>query len=134
MKLPENSYPGIYSIPCSCGMTPYRGETKKRTLTRIEQHRTNTEKEEWTKSAVALHSKDCNDRIEFENAKTVAVVRKKFDRKVRESLEIQKHDCHVDHGGMNPDKGQYLKTNFWYPMLKYLKKTEENRDLGSLTS
>ena len=115
-------------------MTPYSGETKKRTLTRIEQHRTNTEKEEWTKSAVALHSKDCNGRIEFENAKTVAVVRKKFDRKVRESLEIQKHDCHIDHRGMNPDKGQYLKKNFWYPMLKYLKKSEENRDLGSLTS
>ena len=35
---------------------------------------------------------------------------------------------------MNPDKGQYMKTNFWYPMLKYLKKTEENQDPGNMTS
>ena len=28
-KLPGNSHPGIYKIPCSCGKTPYRGETKK---------------------------------------------------------------------------------------------------------
>ena len=27
-KLPENSYPGIYTIPCSCGMTPYRAKRK----------------------------------------------------------------------------------------------------------
>ena len=29
MKLPKDSYPGVYQIPCSCGITPYRGETKK---------------------------------------------------------------------------------------------------------
>ena len=109
-------------IPCSCGIAPYRGQTKKRTCTRIEEHRTKIEKEEWGNSAVALHSKNCNGRIEFENAKTVAVVHKTFERKVRESLEIQKYDCHIAQGGMNPDKGQYMKTNFWYPMLKHLKK------------
>ena len=133
-KLPKNSNPGVYVIPCSCGIAPYRGQTKKRTCTRIEEHRTNIEKEEWGKSAVALHSKNCNGRIEFENAKTVAVVHKTFERKVRESLEIQKHDCHIAQGGMNPDKGQYMKTNFWYPMLKYLKKTEENQDSVNMTS
>ena len=133
-KLPKNSYPGIYAIPCSCGMTPYRGETKKRILTRIQEHQTNTVKEEWGKSAVAQHSKNCNGRIEFEKASTVAVYDKKFERKVRETLEIQKHDCHTDHGGMNPDKGQYVKTNFWYPMLKYIKKTEDRRAPENVTS
>ena len=132
-KLPPNSYPGIYRIPCSCGKTPYRGETKKRTLTRIDEHRVNIEKKEWGKSAVALHSKNCEGRIEFENATTVAVEPRKFERKVRETLEIQKHDCHIDQGGINPDKGQYVKTMFWYPMLKYLKKTEENPDQGDIT-
>ena len=92
----------------------------------------NIEKKEWGKSAVALHSKDCDGRIEFENATTVAVEPRKFERKVRETLEIQKHDCHIDQGGMNPDKGQYVKTMFWYPMLKYLKKTEENPDQGDI--
>ena len=115
-------------------MTPYRGQTKKPYLTRIQEHQTKTMKEEWGKSAVAQHSKNCNGRIEFEKASTVAVYDKNFERKVRETLEIQKHDCHTDHGGMNPDKGQYVKTNFWYPMLKYIKKTEERRAPGNVTS
>ena len=133
-KLPQNSYPGVYVIPCSCGIAPYCGQTKKRAYTRIEEHHTNIEKEEWGKSAVALHSKNCNGRIEFERSKTVAVMHKTFERKVRESLEIQKHDCHVSQGGMNPDRGQYMKTNFWYPMLKFLKKTEEKQESGYMTS
>ena len=124
-KLPKNSHPGVYKIPCSCGITAYRGETKKRISTRLNEHKNNIDKEEWEKSAVALHSKECNGRIEFENAKTVAIINNKFERKVRETLEIQKHDCHKDDGGMNQDKGHYVTTKFWYPMLKYVKKNEE---------
>ena len=55
-------------------------------------------------------------------------VHNKFDRKVRETLEIQKHDCHVSDGGMNPDKGQYVTTTFWIPLLKYLRKSEETNN------
>ena len=58
-KLPKNSYPGVYQIPCSCGVPAYRGETKKRICTRIEEHKSNVEKDEVEKSAVALHSKHC---------------------------------------------------------------------------
>ena len=113
-------------IPCSCGITAYRGETKKRISTRIEEHKKNVEKEEWKKSAVALHSKHCPGMINFEEAKTVAIVREKFNRKVRENLEIQKFDCFTEEGGMNPDRGQYVKTKFWLPLLKYTKKREES--------
>ena len=70
----------------------------------------------------ALHSRTCPGEIDFEGAETVAVIHNKFNRKVRETLEIQKHDCHISAGGMNPDKGQYVTTNFWVPFLKYLKK------------
>ena len=80
------------------------------------------EKEEYEKSGVALHSRTCPGEIDFEGAETVAVIHNKFNRKVRETLEIQKHDCHISAGGMNPDKGQYVTTNFWVPFLKYLKK------------
>ena len=124
-KLPKNSYPGIYQIPCSCGITPYRGETKKKISTRVGEHERNVEKNEYDKSAVALHSQNCDGDINFEEARTVTVIYNKFDRKVRESLEIQKHDCHTSVGGMNSDKGQYVSTNFWIPLLKYLK----DRDL-----
>jgi hypothetical protein len=123
-KLPKNSYPGVYQIPCSCGITPYRGESKKKVSTRLEEHKKNVEKDEYEKSGVALHSKNCPGEIKFEDAETVTVIHNKFDRKVRETLEIQKHSCHVSEGGMNPDKGQYVTTTFWLPLMKYLKKTE----------
>ena len=122
-KLPKNSQPGIYQIPCSCGKPPYRGETKKKVDTRINEHKNNVEKDEYEKSGVALHNKNCPGEINFGEAGTVAVIHNKFDRKVRETLEIQKHNCHISMGGMNPDKGQYVTTNFWMPYLKYLKKT-----------
>ena len=121
--LPKNSYPGVYKIPCTCGKTPYRGETKKKISTRLGEHETNVAKGECDKSGVALHSKNCTGRINFEEAETVAVIHNKFNRKVRETLEIQKHDCHVTDGGMNPDKGQYVTTTFWIPLLKHLKNT-----------
>ena len=81
------------------------------------------EKGEFDKSGVALHSKDCPGEIKFEEASTVAVIHNRFNRKVRETLEIQKHDCHCSSAGMNPDKGQYVTTTFWIPLMKHLKKS-----------
>ena len=123
-KLPKDSYPGVYQIPCSCGVPAYRGETKKRICTRIEEHKINVEKDEVEKSALALHNKQCTGEISFEKAGTVAVINNKFKQKVRETLEIQKHDCHISVGGINPDKGQYATTTFWVPLLNYLRKSE----------
>ena len=36
-KLTKNSYPGVYKILCSCGITPYRGETKKKISSRTKE-------------------------------------------------------------------------------------------------
>ena len=129
-KLPKDSFPVVYKIPCSCGIIPYRGETKKKINTRILEHQKNTEKCEYDKSALALHSKDCHGQILFEKTETVSVNPKKFERKVREALEIQKHDCYYLDGGMNSDKGQYVETKFWVPLLKHLKDTEKSQLYG----
>ena len=125
MQLPKNSYPGVYKIPCSCDIPDYRGETKKKVSSRAKEHEDNVRKREWDKSAVALHTKNCCGSIKFDETETVAVIFNKFDRKVRETLEIQKHDCHYANGGMNPDKGQYVTTTFWIPFLKHLRKSEQ---------
>ena len=125
MELSKNSFPGVYMIPCSCGISTYRGETKKKVATRLKEHEENIEKKQLDQSGVALHSAKCSGKIEFENAKTVTVQTNKFPRKVRESLEIQKYDCHFTNGGMNQDKGQYVTTKFWLPFLKYLRTSEE---------
>ena len=126
-KLPKNSFPGVYKIPCSCGITPYRGETKKRVCTRIKEHEQYMNKEQGENSGAAGHALTCKGKMIFENAETVKVIYNRFDRKVRESLEIQRHNCHVNNGGMNPDKGQYVKTNFWIPFLQHLNKCESQR-------
>ena len=125
MQLPKNSYPGVYKIPCSCDIPDYRGETKKKVSSRAKEHEVNVRKREWEKSAVALHSQNCSGSIKFDETETVAVIFNKFDRKVRETLEIQKYDCHYANGGMNPDKGQYVTTTFWIPFLKHLRKSEQ---------
>ena len=123
MKLPKNSYPGVYKIPCSCGMTPYRGETKKKISTRIKEHQEYIRKNQPKKSGIALHASTCDGEVLFDEASTEAVQPNKFLRKVREALEIQKHDCHTSYGGMNPDKGQYVTTKYWIPLMKFLKKS-----------
>ena len=125
MVLPKNSFPGVYMIPCSCGISAYRGETKKKVATRLKEHEENIKKKRLDQSGVTHHSEKCPGKIEFENAKTVKIQPNKFLRKVRESLEIQKYDCHFENGGMNQDKGQYVTTKFWLPFMKYLRKSEE---------
>ena len=68
-----------------------------------------------------VHSDKCDGDILWENATTVKVESNRFNRKVREALEIQYNDSEPTNGGMNLDNGQYVTTKFWKPMFKYLK-------------
>jgi hypothetical protein len=43
-----------------------------------------------------------------------------YDLKIREALEIKKHNCGLGHG-LNKDWGAYVKTTVWNPvMISYL--------------
>ena len=119
-KLPTNSHPGVYKISCSC-KRPYTGETKLKICTRGDQHYKNTIDGNIEKSALALHSINCTGQIEWENIKTIKVEPNRFERKVRESLEIQYQECGPRKGGINLDDGQYVRTQFWTPFFKYLR-------------
>ena len=58
----------------------------------------------------------------------------RFERKVREVLEIQYHKCGPKKGGMNLDDGQYVTTKFWTPHFKYLRKRQNDAghdDIGT---
>ena len=61
---------------------------------------------------------------------TLNVENNKFDRKVREALEIQYHECGSKKGGMNLDDGQYANTKFWTPYFKYLRNDARNADIA----
>ena len=65
IKLPYNSYPGIYRPVCSCGQ-PYNGETKMKISTRIDQHKLETEKGNWQYSGITEHSQKCHGCFQWQ--------------------------------------------------------------------
>lgn len=128
VKLPDNSHPGVYSIPCGCGnVPPYIGQTKLQVTSRIDQHKDYVRKEKWDMSGIAQHSRLCSVGPLFDKTKTIKAEQNKFNRSVREALEIQKNCSGPKHGGINLDEGQYLKTTFWIPYMHHLTKNEKDR-------
>ena len=127
-KLPANSYPGVYKIPCPCGVPPYIGKTKLRTNTRISQHEDYVEKEQWERSGAAEHARTCPRGPAFSEATTLKAEQRNFERSVREALEIQRHRSAPRFNGINKDEGQYLKTAFWMPYMDIVTKEEKDRD------
>jgi hypothetical protein len=128
VKLPPNSQPGVYRIPCGCGkVPPYIGKTKLRILTRINQHAGYVQNEEWNRSGAAQHARTCPSGPLFEDAGTIKMIHGNFERSVREALEIQRHRSSPKYGGINLDDGQYVKTNFWIPLMDEITKEEKER-------
>ena len=84
----------MYRIPCECGLVYiyiYIGETGRNLSLRFKEHKTNCEKAELEKSAVAKHSWTNDHRIKWNEASILATESHKFSRKIRESIEIEKH-------------------------------------------
>ena len=120
-RLPANSHPGVYKINCPCTTQPYVGETKLRISTRADQHKDYVSKQKHGQSAIASHALSCGQVPDWENTETLKVEPKRFERKVREALEIQRLRCGPKNGGLNLDDGQYVTSQFWTPMLQFLR-------------
>ncbi|XP_065665570.1 uncharacterized protein LOC136086996 [Hydra vulgaris] len=123
-KLPLNSHPGVYLIECECEQT-YIGETKMKIATRTKQHQKNVFKEKLEQSAIGHHKIKCSCSMKWDQVKTLKVEPKKFERKVREAIEIQFNKCGPKNEGLNLDDGQYVKTQFWTPYFLYLRNIKE---------
>ena len=63
--------PGVYRIPCECGLASI-GETGRNLSLRRKEHKTNCEKAELEKSAVAKHSWTNDHRIKWNEASILA--------------------------------------------------------------
>ena len=122
-RLPPNSYPGVYKVVCRCD-APYTGETKLKICTRGQQHQKNVRQNIIDNSGIVNHSRKCNKGIDWEEMRTLKIESNRFERKVREALEIQYHECGPKKGGMNLDDGQYVKTKFWTPFFRFLRKKQ----------
>ena len=132
VKLPPNSNPGIYKIPCPCGVPPYVGKTKLRACKRIGQHQEYISKEQWERSGAAQHARTCPSGPDFGSATMLKAESRHFERSVREALEIQRHRSAPKFGGINQDEGQYLKTSFWMPFMDTITKEERERQKRSI--
>ena len=93
----ESQKPGVYRIPCECGLV-YIGETGRNLSVRLKEHKTNCEKAEQDKSAVAKHTWTYDHRIKWDEATILAIDSHKFSRKMRQSIEIEKHNT-IDQEG-----------------------------------
>ena len=123
-RLPINSHPGVYKMKCDCTTQPYIGETKLRVCTRTDQHKDYVVKKKHGQSGIANHALLNNCVPDWDNTETLKVEPKKFERKVREALEIQRWRCGPANGGLNLDDGQYVTTKFWTPMFQYLRENQ----------
>ena len=116
-RLPPNSYPGVYSIPCECS-AKYTGQTKNRISKRKTQHQKDVFNEKKDDSALAAHVQKYNHNIKWEETKTIAIETNYFKRSVREALEIKKNRTGPnDKYGINQDYGLFVKTNTWDSLL-----------------
>ena len=117
-KLPNNSYPGVYRVPCQCGGN-YTGQSGKKVCTRFGQHDKAIIRSNWNDSALSYHTKDCEFSVNWDNAFTVNTEPCYYRRCIRESLEIQKEE--VGPNGdkiINKESGLYVTTKSWLPLLK----------------
>ena len=129
--LPPNSQPGVYIHQSTCNKK-YVGQTKLQVRTRTAQHQNNIIKKRWDEP-IANHLNQCECKIEWDKSKILKVETNRFNREVREALEIQHHKSGPKNGGMNLDDGKYVKTTFWSPFMKYLTNIQNQQKPGPLS-
>ena len=88
---------GLHTVN-KIGTVVYIGETGRNLSIRLKEHKTNCEKAEQDKSAVAKHTWTYDHRIKWDEATILAIDSHKFSRKMRESIEIEKHNT-IDQEG-----------------------------------
>ena len=77
----------------------------------------------WDKTGLSTHAKNCHGQIDWNGVKTLKTESNKFDRKVREALEIQRNETGPENG-MNLDHGMYVTSGFWKPLMKYINRSD----------
>ena len=96
-------------------------------MSRVYQHKENIYEEKWDVYGINNHGKTCKEGFLWDETKMLHPQTKRFERKVREALEIQFQEASpLDEYGLNLDGGQYVTTRFWKPMFSYLRKKSLN--------
>jgi hypothetical protein len=95
----ESQKPGVYRIPCECGLV-YIGETGRNLSVYVLRNtrRIARKPSKINLHAVAKHTWTYDHRIKWNEAIILAIDSHKFSRKMRESIEIEKHNT-IDQQG-----------------------------------
>lgn len=110
-KTERNLLPGIYRIPCECGLV-YIGETGRNLSVRLKEHLACCSKGQTEKSSVAKHTWTTDHRILWKETSLICQESNYFARRVRESVEIHKHRTIEQEGQqLNDTWTALLKTN-----------------------
>jgi hypothetical protein len=83
---------------CECGRA-YIGKTGRSVDIRLKVHERHIRLEHPDKSAIAEHSIDQRNRIQFHNFTILATKTRCMDRSVREAIEIELHPYNFNRGG-----------------------------------
>ena len=86
------------------------------------EHQQESIKGNWTSSGVTKHTKECLNHFDWLRPKILSMKNRYYDRKVRESLEI---DMAVVRYGQekvfNRENGIFVKANTWKPLFRKIK-------------
>ena len=108
-RLEPECRPGVYRIPCQCGKV-YIGETGRDLPTRLKEHRAHGRRGDYDKSAIVKHSHTTDHKIYWDQAQLIANINHWFPRRIREAIEIYKHDTVPQDIGVNI-------SDIWRPIL-----------------
>jgi len=122
-KLPYNSCPGCYRVPCLCG-GHYIGQTKKRVNVRFREHEKAIFQGIAHDSALSDHSiQNCSQTVDWEKASMISTEPRYFKRCIREALEIQKEKVGKRKDKViNREAGLYVTSNTWLNLLEKISK------------
>ena len=118
-----NSYPGVYTLNCSCN-AEYIGETKKKVITRTIEHQQDSIKGKWESSGATEHCLKCHGQFNWLHPKTLSREARFKSRKIRESLKIKRSECSSSKSNINLYDGNFVKTNTWTPLLRNINDLE----------
>ena len=122
--------PGVYWWCCECSPNAqYIGQTIRPINIRAKEHERAVNNGNWGHSGICQHRQNCtvNAKWDFKVITNMTNKNKKkltYDLKVREALEIRRHNCGPG-SGLNEDLGAYVKTTMWDPVFHQM-----NNDSG----
>ena len=103
--------PGVYRIPCQCGKV-YIGETGRDLPTRLNEHKAHGRKGEFDKSSIIKHSHTEDHQINWSQAELITSIERWYPRRIREAMEIIKHNTVPQDIGFNI-------SDIWHPILTF---------------